>query len=105
MIFSYLKLIRPANIITAISNVVAGYVIAVCSLKTKPDSSLLKYLVISTIGLYGGGITFNDFFDADIDALERPYRPIPSGNVKKSYAHNVSWSSKNEKAERNKQKT
>jgi 4-hydroxybenzoate polyprenyltransferase len=28
--------------------------------------------------LYGGGIVFNDVFDAEIDTLERPERPIPS---------------------------
>src|SRR5690606_30423905 len=35
----------------------------------------------STIGLYGGGVVLNDVFDADLDRVERPERPIPSGEV------------------------
>jgi 4-hydroxybenzoate polyprenyltransferase len=31
--------------------------------------------------LYVAGIVFNDFFDRDLDAVERPERPIPSGEV------------------------
>ena len=34
-------------------------------------------LCISTIGLYGGGVVFNDVFDAALDKVERPERPIP----------------------------
>src|SRR5690606_7298532 len=45
------------------------------------DWSVLLALIIATIGLYGGGVVFNDVFDADLDARERPERPIPSGKV------------------------
>lgn len=38
-------------------------------------------LVVATIGLYGGGIVFNDVFDAALDRVERPERPIPSGLI------------------------
>jgi 4-hydroxybenzoate polyprenyltransferase len=31
--------------------------------------------------LYGGGIVFNDVFDAELDKIERPERAIPSGAV------------------------
>lgn len=41
----------------------------------------LVWLLISTFGLYGGGIVFNDVFDADLDAEERPERAIPSGRI------------------------
>lgn len=33
--------------------------------------------------LYTGGIVFNDVFDSELDRIERPERPIPSGKVKK----------------------
>jgi 4-hydroxybenzoate polyprenyltransferase len=36
--------------------------------------------------LYTGGIVFNDVFDAALDKIERPERPIPSGKVKQSSA-------------------
>ena len=33
---------------------------------------------------YVGGMYLNDAFDADIDAIERPERPIPSGQVRRT---------------------
>jgi 4-hydroxybenzoate polyprenyltransferase len=40
-------------------------------------------LVLAGVGtaFYVGGMLLNDAFDADIDARERPQRPIPSGRV------------------------
>lgn len=79
----YLQLMRPANIVTAISDVLAGVAIALLFV---PDGStlngqVLMALIIATIGLYGGGVVFNDVFDAELDARERPERPIPSGRA------------------------
>ncbi len=79
---------RPANIVTAVADIVAGVVIAVVA---DPEESLFSWVlvflpIISTIGLYGGGVVFNDVFDAKLDSIERPERPIPSGLVSKSSA-------------------
>jgi 4-hydroxybenzoate polyprenyltransferase len=71
---------RPANIVTAISDIFAGAVIAGYASGVSELSSL-PYLIISTIGLYGGGVVFNDVFDADLDRVERPERPIPGGLI------------------------
>ena len=46
----------------------------------------LLWLSLSTIGLYAGGVAFNDIADAELDAVERPERPIPSGRASKSTA-------------------
>ena len=43
--------------------------------------SPILLLIISTIGLYGGGVVFNDVFDAELDKIERPERPIPKGII------------------------
>ena len=55
---------------------------------TSPEYSLLPVflLVLATVGLYGGGVVFNDVFDAELDKIERPERPIPSGLVTKQSA-------------------
>jgi hypothetical protein len=74
---SYLQLTRPANIVTAIADILAGMAIAQHSF----EASTAYWLVLSTVGLYGGGVVLNDVFDAKLDALERPERPIPSGKV------------------------
>lgn len=74
---SYLQLTRPANIVTAIADILAGMAIARFSF----EADTAYWLVLSTVGLYGGGVVLNDVFDAKLDAVERPERPIPSGKV------------------------
>lgn len=78
---------RPANIVTAVADILAGIALAKFAFEISNSnigSAIL--LIISTIGLYGGGIVFNDVFDADLDAIERPERAIPSGKVLKNNA-------------------
>jgi 4-hydroxybenzoate polyprenyltransferase len=88
-LMAMLRLMRPANIVTAISDILAGFAIAkytmVASWNAISVSSMLL-LVASTIGLYGGGVVMNDFFDAELDKTERPERPIPSGAITKKSA-------------------
>lgn len=70
---------RPANIVTAIADILAGFAISSVAVAIVPAE--LLWLCLATIGLYGGGITFNDVFDAKLDRTERPERPIPSGRA------------------------
>jgi 4-hydroxybenzoate polyprenyltransferase len=72
----YLELARPANLLTAAANVLAGYAAA-----GMPEHARLPYLATSGVCLYAGGIVFNDVFDRNLDAVERPERSIPSGRV------------------------
>jgi 4-hydroxybenzoate polyprenyltransferase len=76
-VFAYLQMMRPANIITAWADILAGFAAAGAYNNLQP----LVWLLLATTGLYGGGIVFNDVFDAKIDAEERPERPIPSGRA------------------------
>lgn len=87
---AYLRLTRPANIVTAIADIMMGYAAsgALLSLTIWVNGTFafselqpLLWLILSTIGLYGGGVVFNDVFDADLDRVERPERPIPSGQA------------------------
>ncbi len=71
----YVRLMRPANLITSGADVLAGYVIV-----GAPSGQLL-FRLLASIGLYAGGIVLNDFFDRAVDGVERPERPIPSGLV------------------------
>lgn len=72
---------RPANIVTAIADILAGVAISGFFGLDEYTLTPIWYLVISTVGLYGGGVVFNDVFDADLDRAERPERPIPRGLV------------------------
>jgi 4-hydroxybenzoate polyprenyltransferase len=79
-LIGFLRLTRPANIVTAITDILAGAAVAGYAGGMSEFPSVLL-LVIATIGLYGGGVVFNDVFDAELDRVERPERPIPSGLV------------------------
>lgn len=93
-IFPYLQLTRPANVITAIADIWAGFAIAgawdyMATNWIYGDQQFwlnLLWLSLSTIGLYAGGVAFNDIADAELDDIERPERPIPSGRASKSKA-------------------
>lgn len=83
----YLQLMRPANIVTAVADILAGAFLASMFMQTPlSDWYGLGLLILSTVGLYGGGVVMNDVFDAKLDAVERPERPIPSGQVSKTAA-------------------
>ena len=86
MLKALLSLTRPANLVTAIADVLAGMAIAGYFLISNPAPAPVGWLCLATVCLYGGGVVFNDVFDAELDALERPERPIPSGTVSKSTA-------------------
>jgi 4-hydroxybenzoate polyprenyltransferase len=91
--WAYLQLMRPANIVTAWADIMAGFAISGGIFQAYPDSSNnfvlivpLAWLLLATTGLYGGGVVFNDVFDAELDAIERPERPIPSQRASRSAA-------------------
>jgi len=72
-----LRLGRVSNLPTVWTNVIAGATIA---------NTAATVADISTVGLamtafYVGGMYLNDFFDREIDAKERPGRPIHAGDI------------------------
>jgi 4-hydroxybenzoate polyprenyltransferase len=73
---AYIELVRPANVVTSLADVLAGYGIAGLS-----HHAAVPWLLVSTSCLYAGGVVLNDVFDRDLDRVERPERPIPSGRV------------------------
>ena len=77
----FLELVRPPNVTTAMADVLAGYAVAGAAW---PGS--IAWLLGATVCLYAGGIVLNDVFDVDIDRVERPERPIPSGRVSRTAA-------------------
>ena len=81
-----LLLIRPANVVTAVADILAGIAVSGYLFAGQFDWRLIALLCLSTAALYGGGVVLNDLFDAKLDAVERPERPIPSGLVSKGEA-------------------
>lgn len=91
-VWASLELMRPANIVTAFADILAGFAAAggVTLYLTQGSETLLPEglasLLIATFGLYAGGVVLNDVFDAELDAHERPERAIPSGRISRSFA-------------------
>ncbi len=96
---SFLELARPANVVTAWADILAGIAIVIGlghDIALEQGNNLfwlgetlssfglfpaVGWLILATTGLYAGGVVLNDVFDAELDAVERPERAIPSGRV------------------------
>ena len=74
---AYLQLMRPANMVTSAADALAGYAASGLA----PGVPLIC-LAVSSLGLYGGGVVFNDICDRRLDAIERPERALPSGRAR-----------------------
>jgi 4-hydroxybenzoate polyprenyltransferase len=72
-----LQLGRVSNLPTVWTNALAGTVLA----RGDPWTSSTLLVGIGLSLLYVSGMYLNDAFDRDIDAKERPTRPIPAGLV------------------------
>jgi UbiA prenyltransferase family len=70
-----LRLGRVSNLPTVWTNTLAGIVLAGGAVAPARTALLLAGLSL----FYVGGMYLNDAFDAEVDARERPERPIPSG--------------------------
>lgn len=80
---SYLKLMRPLNGVMSIIGVWIGSMMAGAALV--PDINIV-FGMISVFLISGGGMAINDFFDIEIDKLNRPHRPLPSGKISRRAA-------------------
>lgn len=70
------ELVRAPAAFTVPGDVLAGAAAA----GRRPDMAVAG-LAASSVCLYWAGMALNDWADRDLDAVERPERPIPSGRV------------------------
>lgn len=78
-----LDLVRLPNIITAIADVIAGFLFVGGQLDQW--ATVLIFIGASSC-LYAGGVALNDVCDARRDAINRSNRPIPSGIIQRKHA-------------------
>lgn len=86
-LWGYIQLIRPPNLFTVPGDPIAGLSLASHGF-ANIDGAPLKVIgsVLAALLLYMGGLVLNDWCDRDLDAIERPDRPIPSGLVPAGHA-------------------
>ncbi|MBX7072362.1 MAG: UbiA family prenyltransferase [Pirellulales bacterium] len=84
---AYLQLVRLPNVFTAMADILMGYLFT-HQMVADPAGSLALLLGASA-ALYMAGMVLNDLFDFEIDARERPHRPLPSGRIHASTARAI----------------
>ncbi len=72
----YFEIIRPVNAVVA---GLAGILAVIIATGSLPISVLFVFFIVFLIT--GAGNVINDYYDAAIDAVNRPERPIPSGRI------------------------
>lgn len=82
------QLLRAGNVFTAASNVIAGFLIVQRSWQ---PAEVLALLIGSSACLYLAGMVLNDVYDAELDAVERPERPIPAGHISRTTASSAGY--------------
>ncbi|HMO36284.1 MAG TPA: UbiA family prenyltransferase, partial [Gemmatales bacterium] len=80
------QLIRLPNIFTAPADVIAGAALAGCLTDHPTDIKHLFGNILASICLYAAGMIMNDLVDFEIDAWDRPERPLPSRKIEKLHA-------------------
>lgn len=77
-LLSYLRLFRLPNVFTALADIGMGFIVSRQSVE--PVGALVSLGVASGF-LYTAGMVLNDVYDVEIDRQERPFRPLPAGQI------------------------
>ncbi|HEX4145365.1 MAG TPA: UbiA family prenyltransferase [Pirellulales bacterium] len=80
---AYVELLRLPAVFTAMADLAMGFLLTHGDLEPWP---VFAALWLSSSLLYLAGMVLNDVFDAELDARERPRRPIPSGRISRASA-------------------
>ncbi len=79
----FLQLCRLPAVFTALADIFLGYLLVHVSFLSGHEQSPVDFLLLlgTSACLYLSGMVWNDVFDRNVDATERPNRPLPSGRV------------------------
>ena len=80
---AHLELIRPPALMSAPADSLAGLALAAFLFEGAMTPSVDGGLLAAALSIfcYAAGMISNDIFDRELDADERPERPLPSGRV------------------------
>ena len=80
---AHLQLIRSGNCLMGAFAAVIGVIIAYSMLNSAVTISFLDIplIFLAVFLITGAGNSINDYFDVDIDTVNKPSRPIPSGRI------------------------
>lgn len=85
-LLDYARLLRIPNVFTAMADIFLGFLFTHQSFQPLP---LFLTLLLSSSLMYMAGMVLNDVYDLEIDKVERPERPLPSGVIDVRWAHTL----------------
>lgn len=80
-VIGFLRIIRPVNCVMMGFAVIVGAVISTRGGISGGDMINLALGFITAFTLTGASMAINDYYDREIDAINEPSRPIPSGLI------------------------
>ncbi|WP_406170714.1 UbiA family prenyltransferase [Streptomyces canus] len=78
---AWAELLRLPALFTVPGDALAG----AAAISARPSARTLL-AIASSLCLYEAGMALNDWADRDVDAVERPHRPLPSGRIRPAAA-------------------
>ncbi len=81
---AYLMLTRPHNLIASLITTLIGWLAVYVVVHDAPLNPAYPMATVALVA--ASGYIVNDYYDADVDAVNKPYRPIPSGAVSRREA-------------------
>ncbi|MFN3344082.1 MAG: geranylgeranylglycerol-phosphate geranylgeranyltransferase [Chloroherpetonaceae bacterium] len=81
---AYLELLRPSNIVILFFGTLLGAFVAVGHVAFSQIDTYLAGLATILIG--GAGNVINDYFDVEIDRINKPQRPLVRGALSRTHA-------------------
>src|SRR5690606_10511704 len=83
LIFNFILLCRPVNIFITILSVIVAILL---SDKTDFPAAIFFYAAIAAAFTAAAGNIINDYFDIEIDKINKPGRPLAAGYISKKSA-------------------
>lgn len=81
-LIAYAELVRVHNLIVTLFTTYIGYAIVYRTIHASLGFDQWFLLIVAVVVLVAaGGYAINDYFDREIDAINKPERPIPSGRI------------------------
>jgi 4-hydroxybenzoate polyprenyltransferase len=89
----YLQLVRLPNVFTAMADVLMGYLVThdPAPLPTLRLPADFWAVLAASSSLYWAGMVLNDVNDFEIDRVQRPQRPLPSGRISLKAARRLGY--------------
>ena len=86
MVRDWLDLFRAGNCVTGFVGVFLGAILTLEDFPTGDDLKITTLLALSVYSFMASWNALNDYLDLEIDKINRPHRPLPSGRISQSLA-------------------